>query len=257
MEPDLISSQPQPTIPPSSPTPATSPVVPTLKSKRSVIKRIVAGAIVLGVVIAVGVGFMLWKYPPKQITSYEECIKAKGNQIQPVYPGTCVTANGLRFTQPLTDEEMKKLQPSDSTANWKTYHYAAQFSVKYPEDKVTLSEGNQYGFLRIVDGSSLIVWRLTSTKDTCSNLMLNYYGQKSIPQPGWSDKARETAKPQLAKTSFINGYSVSRLPDETPNVEWILIQSPSTWCAEIMTSWQSDDPRKLSNQILSTFKFTN
>lgn len=35
-------------------------------------------------------------------TTYAECLKTPGSVLQESYPATCVTTNGLRFTQPLT-----------------------------------------------------------------------------------------------------------------------------------------------------------
>jgi hypothetical protein len=48
-------------------------------------------------------------------TTYAECLGAPGSALQESYPATCVTKNGKRFKQPLTDEEKKKLQPPDET----------------------------------------------------------------------------------------------------------------------------------------------
>jgi hypothetical protein len=44
-------------------------------------------------------------------TTYQECVEAPGSMIQESYPATCITKNGARFTQPLTNEESKKLVP--------------------------------------------------------------------------------------------------------------------------------------------------
>jgi hypothetical protein len=49
-------------------------------------------------------------------TNYQECVEAAGSMIQESYPATCVTKNGARFTQPLTDEENKKLIPPTQQA---------------------------------------------------------------------------------------------------------------------------------------------
>ncbi len=44
-------------------------------------------------------------------TTYEECVASKGSTIQESYPATCVSISGARFTQPMSDEEKKKLLP--------------------------------------------------------------------------------------------------------------------------------------------------
>lgn len=112
-----------------TPIPPVSPVYPISKSKNHAVVWIVTGAVIL--TIGIGVGLILGKYSPKQISSYEDCMKAKGSSVQESNPPTCVTANGLRFKGPAAT-----LTPtSDPTANWKTYtngNYNYQF--KYPLD---------------------------------------------------------------------------------------------------------------------------
>ncbi len=72
------------------------------KPKQNPIVWIVAGAVIL--IIGVGIGLVAGKYLlPPQISSYEECVKANGGAIQPMYPSIC-TINGLRFTEPIKDE---------------------------------------------------------------------------------------------------------------------------------------------------------
>lgn len=61
---------------------------------------------------------------PSQIptpTTYDDCLKFPGSIIQESYPATCVTKDGLRFTQVLTDEERKNILPPAPAADWKTY----------------------------------------------------------------------------------------------------------------------------------------
>ena len=38
------------------------------------------------------------------VTTYEECVKARGSVIQESFPPTCVTRDGKRFTQPTIDD---------------------------------------------------------------------------------------------------------------------------------------------------------
>ena len=123
-------------------TPLIPPVVPILKPNNHVVAKIVAGAVIL--TIGIGIGLVAGKYLlPAQISSYEECVKANGNQIQTIYPSIC-TKDGKSFREVLTDEEKKSLQPPDPTANWKTYVYSTiGVEFKYPPDwKITTFPNN-------------------------------------------------------------------------------------------------------------------
>jgi hypothetical protein len=43
-----------------------------------------------------------WRQPtPAPVTTYEECLTAKGSVIQESYPATCITQDKQRFIQPL------------------------------------------------------------------------------------------------------------------------------------------------------------
>lgn len=113
-----------------------SPSVPVKHSNP--ILKILIGLVLLGV--GVGIGWFLANnknisLSPKQIIfTYDDCIKAKGSIVQESYPATCVTRDGLRFTQPLTDEEKQNLQPLDSLANWKEFSDpSGKFTFKYPK----------------------------------------------------------------------------------------------------------------------------
>ena len=133
--------------PPITPTPPISPDFPPSNPKNHVIAWIVAGAVIL--TIGIGIGLVAEKYlSPPQISSYEECVKANGNQIQTIYPGTCVTDDGRSFREVLTDEEKKSLQPPDPTANWKTYTNSKyNFTFKYPNNKRVVFDTIGYGVL--------------------------------------------------------------------------------------------------------------
>ena len=48
------------------------------------------------------------------IASYEGCVQDSGSVIQETYPAVCVTSDGQRYIQPLSEEEQKLLDaPSD------------------------------------------------------------------------------------------------------------------------------------------------
>jgi hypothetical protein len=105
--------QPQPVIP--MPTP---PVTPT-KPKNVLLTVLIVIVVLLSLGAA---GFFAYRYIQQKqqaaITTFEECTKASGNMIQTIYPATCVTRDGRRFTQPLTDEEQQNLLPPVDNQNF-------------------------------------------------------------------------------------------------------------------------------------------
>ena len=99
--------------------------------------------ILVGVAVLAAAGFGVYYFQKQQaiknINSFEECAKA-GYPVTAMFPATCRTPDGRIFTQILSEEEKKKLQPpestssTDETSNWKTYtdkNY--NFTFKYPD----------------------------------------------------------------------------------------------------------------------------
>lgn len=115
------------------------------KSKPNFVIWIAAGVITLA--IGVGIGLALGRYSPptsSQISSYEDCVNAKGSIVQMSYPATCVTVDGQRFTQtvsaPTFSPTATPTETADSIVSRETYistklpelSYSA-FSIKYPK----------------------------------------------------------------------------------------------------------------------------
>jgi hypothetical protein len=83
---------------------------PTPSSERGSLFWIVLSIIFFGTTVFFA--YQYWQLTHATPTvSYEDCLKAPGSIVQESYPATCVTKDGNRFTQPLTDEEKKKLEP--------------------------------------------------------------------------------------------------------------------------------------------------
>ena len=98
---------------------------------------ILVGVMVLAAVGS-GVYFLQKQQAIKNIKSFEDCAKA-GYPITAISPPTCRTPDGRIFTQILSEEEKKKLQPpqatssADEIANWKIYvHPQLKYSLEYP-----------------------------------------------------------------------------------------------------------------------------
>jgi hypothetical protein len=152
--PQVPTNQTQPVTQPEvpqSPTPEstqTPPEIPKPKSNRT----LMIGVVLLLLAVTGAATYLLFQNQSSSTekpTSYDECTKAEGSVIQESYPATCVTKNGDRFLQPLTDEEKKNLQPQttptpaqpldelafgqDQMLDWKI-HTESTYKFSYPPD---------------------------------------------------------------------------------------------------------------------------
>ncbi len=112
-------------------------ILSSQKSKPNIVIWIMAGVTIL--VLGIVVGLTLGKYLPKQITSYEDCMKAKGSSVQESNPPTCVTADGLSFKGSFSSPS--PTPTPDPAANWKIYtieKFGIQFKI--PEQLSTLGD---------------------------------------------------------------------------------------------------------------------
>ena len=192
-------SQPSQSPPPAQPElQASSMQTPTtpVKSKNGLV-LLLAIITLLSLGIAGFFGYKYWQSQLRPITSYEECVKANGNQITAMFPGTCTTRDGRQFTQPLTEEEKKKLEPpADPTANWKTYSNAnANLFLKYPSEmsEMFATEGGVSG--PILGNVNLVV--SFADKSTVRS-------GTDAPFDGFSVDEIEVAKLGMSFDSYIN-----------------------------------------------------
>lgn len=119
--------------------------------------------IILGIVLVVSAGlagFFYWSSSVKttedkqnQPLTWDECLKIPGATQLMTYPGQCVTPDGRKVIQTLSDEEKKKLEIESETASWKIFTNNEFFySFKYPNDwKVTpsIGEGVSWGHVLV------------------------------------------------------------------------------------------------------------
>lgn len=69
--------------------------------------------LILSVLIGVGGYFAYQEYTTPYVASYEQCVRSKGSVIQESYPATCITPNGKRFIQPVSNSPSE--QPTQET----------------------------------------------------------------------------------------------------------------------------------------------
>src|SRR3989338_3555137 len=194
-----------------------SPLSPVKRSNPLV--RILIGFVLL--CIGGGIGWFLANNKDKislssrQTTvSYEDCVKAKGSLIQESYPAICVTPDGVRFTQPLTDEEKQNLLPPDSTADWKTYtNNDMGIMLLYPESGEITEEKGRPNYIIVKyypsnEETKLITVRIgivgNIIADSFDKFVLNYYKESEASTQKCGLQAKTT---QLSKITFSNKMS--------------------------------------------------
>lgn len=92
--------------------------VPSQSPKLSLRPMYMTLLLVAGIVLGVGgvFGYQEFVSGPT-VTTYEECIRAKGSRVQESFPPTCVTRDGKRFTQPTVDDEINPIYTDPLSCN--------------------------------------------------------------------------------------------------------------------------------------------
>lgn len=74
--------------------------------------------LVAGIVLGVGGVFGYQEFVSSTtVTTYEECIRAKGSRVQESYPATCITRRGERFTQPTIEDGVNPIYTDPFSCN--------------------------------------------------------------------------------------------------------------------------------------------
>ncbi|KKU83399.1 hypothetical protein A2973_04530 [Candidatus Gottesmanbacteria bacterium RIFCSPLOWO2_01_FULL_49_10] len=267
---------PNPSVQPDFSPPST-PLVTNSKPKNHIFIWIMAGLTILG--IGITVGLFLGKtlknpFTPKQsISSYEQCLEAKNSILQESYPATCITANGKRFTQPLTDEEKQNLLPPDqsvestgstATANWKTYSFS-DGSFKHPNswaEKPILIRGS--GFTQEIKDKEGLYLLTLFTQGNYSQITGKPYTtlEEFIGPP-----------PNILETLTIDGQQGGRIlpragsenknaivffSKDKKTIYTIELDTGSSTLADPQVTEESvKTGQELFDQILSTFRFVD
>lgn len=119
--------------------------------------------LIFGILLGVGGLFAYQEYmvsPP--VTSFDECIKAKGSIIQESYPATCVTRDNRRFIQPTNGENTLPGNPVTTYVSPQAY-----ISLNFPKAMyVTDEDEGQNG--------SIIISTQPGGSEELSNLTIIY-----------------------------------------------------------------------------------
>lgn len=235
------------------------PIIAVEPPKTNWVLLLLAGMIIL--VIGIGIGLMLGKYSPKQISSYEDCMKAKGSSVQESNPPTCVTANGLRFKGPVASPTLTP----DPTANWKTYSNTSYgLSLLFPKEWEPCITQGTASFL-LAPGKcnppyAEYYLAITVLKDTQEVPV--YMG------PGDANAYTSTGKQTITlgsnkfiKQKFIQTkpyeWNAKQYPVGPVVIFYDLVDSNKNRVIEFYKSPSSKTDEATVEQILSTFKFVD
>ncbi|EKD86854.1 MAG: hypothetical protein ACD_37C00124G0001, partial [uncultured bacterium] len=107
-------------------------------------KLAILALILIGLIFAAGVAFKYFEQRKlNAITDFETCAAA-GYPVAESYPASCRTSDGRSFTQILSEEEKKKINTPDLTADWQVYS-GDYYSFKYPKSWIPYASGEKQG----------------------------------------------------------------------------------------------------------------
>jgi len=94
-------------MPQSTPPSTAQPIGPPTASPHVSLRSIyIVVSLIAGVLLGVGGLYGYQEFlKTVNVTTYEECINAKGSRIQESYPQTCITRGGKRFIQPIIGDD--------------------------------------------------------------------------------------------------------------------------------------------------------
>lgn len=111
-------------IPETDQKPQAPPVPSSLNSDHALSPRLslrpVYAALILIFGILLGIGGLLGYqefFSSPAVSTYEECVKARGSKIQESFPPTCITRDGKRFTQPTVDDGVNPIYTDPLSCN--------------------------------------------------------------------------------------------------------------------------------------------
>ncbi len=197
------------------------------------------------------------------LTTYKECLKAPGSILQESYPATCVARNGKSFTQPLTDEEKKKLQPSDEPTDWTTYTSKKyQYKINIHPDWKTLAGSPEEKFFNFRKENYEIGLEIFSTTKTTIQGYLVESDKKSAT--AW--EGTPSTRVISTRLTKIGNYNIVRREEEwlaasflKPVLNTYFLNDGFLYSFTLKYIGSVTDSNTIDNdvydQILSTFKF--
>lgn len=242
------------------------------KPKPNFVIWIAAGVITLAT--GIGIGLTVGKYSSpilptsSQISSYDDCVNAKGSIVQYSYPATCVTASGQRFTQPVSSPTTTPTETADPTASWKTYtNDTYGFSFQYPPELLlsvnctVFAMGNFLTCLQSSDFSYLMSDPDRKQPDTSKTITVSkgfglFVEKNIIDYPYDISTLQEDYKRSYNNVSITTINTTPTLKvrsDNNPeNIRWVMIHNKNVY--SILSPFNTQN-YPVIDQILSTFKF--
>lgn len=123
--------------------------------------------LIFGMLLGAGGLFAYQEYmtaPP--VTSFDECINAKGSITQESYPATCITRDKKRFVQPINDEVTPPNSPVSTYVSQQAHVTLTLPKAMYVTDTIVDVDGWQRG--------SIIISTHPGGSEEVSNLTIVY-----------------------------------------------------------------------------------
>ena len=277
VEPPIQQSPVQPPVqpgqaqPPSAalPSEASAKLGETMPKSKTSFVTIFGLILLIGSLLALGWYFLsekLLKQTP--VTSYEECLIAKGSLIQETYPQVCVTKSGERFTEPVSSPSPT---PFDETVDWKTYSNEKYgFSFKFPSNLSDLKNQGGTSATWAIRPLSLINLGDKATIQEGSDAPYDGFSVYVIPNLGtlsfddFLNKEVQVAsdRPRGIESTEITKITVGNQPAAIINygygvgIKGYYIQSSDNKSVIVLTRTNKTDNFLITfDKILSTFKF--
>lgn len=176
----------------------------------------------------------------KSINSYESCASAKGSTIQESYPATCVTRLGSRFTQVIDQLTTKTYTNS-----------VMKVSFDYPSSLIAFGNDTSLGVSLGAPETGGLGFEVNMIKNKSVN---NLFAEDKLKFEGYLESSN---KPPSLKATTINNYQARETVFKNAaygvDIRSIYFQRDVDVVNILLPAYEESP----SNQILSTFKFTN
>jgi len=220
------------------------------KPKAPKINSILAITSIFAVLIA---AFFIWQNNELKkllaINSFDECVKANGDQIQPIEPPKCVTKDGREFEGPRKEETKEGVWEKYESQNF-SFIYPAGVKIKEEEKTFSLTffGETQKEETELYDGYSFSIIQIENATNPLS--LTKKERQASLEVCEDQEKVSEIEEIEVAKTK---GYKyTSDCLIKTTNI--YLQNSKKVY--RITTTWAGDEKYEdVLDKILASLNF--
>jgi len=233
-----------------------------LGSRLHLPKYLFFATVFIVLLLIIGAAFLGGKYylnqqKLKAINNFESCAAA-GNPIQESYPATCRTSDGRSFTQILSREEQRNLNP-DPTADWKTFN-STDFGIefKYPDPYEIISNTSKtivLGFKDTTGAGPFPYLTISKQKTINYSILKTCSPDQTTNTPCLASIGSGYQDEEIINSKLDEVESVSFITSEGPETLYYIVQTVEEPSLELKMNVAGGGLGNTFEQILSTFKF--